>query len=423
MGLLQPPRRPHRRWSAPACEVDASSHDDLDVEGQARPRPRRPQRPARRRRRSPTTAGSGRRVPLIRRPASSRARGSSSARTSAGPRARRTRVLPARRSPRGSGELLGQPVRLRQRRRRRVARRPSWRARGTARSRCWRTCASRRARRARTTPSAARSPTSWPPSPTSTSTTRFGAVHRKHASVYDVAQRLPHAAGPLVAAEVEVLQRLTEDPERPYVVVLGGSKVSDKLAVIEALLPKVDTAARRRRHVLHLPQGPGPRGRQLAAPGGPARPVPRASSTRRQRVVLPVDVRGRHRVRRRRRRTRSSPPTRSRPTGWASTSGRDRVELFARRARPAPRPSSGTARWASSSSRRSPTGTRGGRRGDRIAVDGVHRRRRRRLRRRRARARHRRGALRPHLHRWRGQPGVPRGQDPARPRRPGGTWQ
>jgi phosphoglycerate kinase len=68
----------------------------------------------------------------------------------------------------------------------------------------------------------------------------FGAVHRKHASVYDVAQRLPHAAGPLVAAEVDVLRRLEEDPDRPYVVVLGGSKVSDKIKVIEALLPKVD---------------------------------------------------------------------------------------------------------------------------------------------------------------------------------------
>ncbi len=67
----------------------------------------------------------------------------------------------------------------------------------------------------------------------------FGAVHRKHASVYDVAQRLPHAAGRLVARELDVLTRLTTDPERPYVVVLGGSKVSDKLAVIEALLPKV----------------------------------------------------------------------------------------------------------------------------------------------------------------------------------------
>ncbi len=69
----------------------------------------------------------------------------------------------------------------------------------------------------------------------------FGAVHRKHASVYDVATRLPHAAGPLVAAEVAVLERLTSDPARPYAVVLGGSKVSDKLKVIEALLPKVDT--------------------------------------------------------------------------------------------------------------------------------------------------------------------------------------
>ncbi|MBH0121234.1 phosphoglycerate kinase [Rhodococcus sp. NPDC003382] len=69
----------------------------------------------------------------------------------------------------------------------------------------------------------------------------FGVVHRKQASVYDVATLLPHYAGTLVAAEVEVLARLTADPERPYAVVLGGSKVSDKLAVIEALAPKVDT--------------------------------------------------------------------------------------------------------------------------------------------------------------------------------------
>ncbi|TDC63800.1 phosphoglycerate kinase [Micromonospora sp. KC207] len=68
----------------------------------------------------------------------------------------------------------------------------------------------------------------------------FGAVHRKHASVFDVPARLPHVAGRLVLREVEVLARLTGEPERPYVVVLGGSKVSDKLAVIEALLPKVD---------------------------------------------------------------------------------------------------------------------------------------------------------------------------------------
>jgi phosphoglycerate kinase len=68
----------------------------------------------------------------------------------------------------------------------------------------------------------------------------FGVVHREQASVYDVARILPAYAGGLVLAEVEVLRRLAGDPERPYVVVLGGSKVSDKLAVIESLLPKVD---------------------------------------------------------------------------------------------------------------------------------------------------------------------------------------
>ena len=68
----------------------------------------------------------------------------------------------------------------------------------------------------------------------------FGAVHRKHASVYDVPALLPHFAGGLVLKEVEVLKRVTEKPDQPYVVVLGGSKVSDKLAVIQALLPKVD---------------------------------------------------------------------------------------------------------------------------------------------------------------------------------------
>jgi len=68
----------------------------------------------------------------------------------------------------------------------------------------------------------------------------FGAVHRKHASVYDIARRLPHYCGDLVRDELEVLQALTGEPQRPYAVVLGGSKVSDKLAVIESLLPKVD---------------------------------------------------------------------------------------------------------------------------------------------------------------------------------------
>jgi phosphoglycerate kinase len=68
----------------------------------------------------------------------------------------------------------------------------------------------------------------------------FGVVHRKRASVYDVALRLPSAMGGLVAAEIDVLRRLTVDPARPYVVVLGGSKVSDKLGVIDNLLGKAD---------------------------------------------------------------------------------------------------------------------------------------------------------------------------------------
>lgn len=68
----------------------------------------------------------------------------------------------------------------------------------------------------------------------------FGAVHRKHASVYDIAQALPAYLGELVRTEVDVLKRLTDGAERPYVVVLGGSKVSDKLAVIDNLLGKAD---------------------------------------------------------------------------------------------------------------------------------------------------------------------------------------
>ena len=69
----------------------------------------------------------------------------------------------------------------------------------------------------------------------------FGVVHRKQASVFELAEKLPSAAGLLIETELEVLDRLTENPERPYVVVLGGSKVSDKLGVIAHLLPRVNT--------------------------------------------------------------------------------------------------------------------------------------------------------------------------------------
>src|SRR6476659_1177781 len=69
----------------------------------------------------------------------------------------------------------------------------------------------------------------------------FGVVHRKQASVYDIAKKLPHFAGYLVSAETAVLKKLTVDPDRPYAVILGGSKVSDKLGVITSLLPRVDS--------------------------------------------------------------------------------------------------------------------------------------------------------------------------------------
>lgn len=68
----------------------------------------------------------------------------------------------------------------------------------------------------------------------------FGVVHRKQASVYELAKKLPSAAGLLIDAELKVLKKLTENPEKPYLVVLGGSKVSDKLGVIDHLLPRVD---------------------------------------------------------------------------------------------------------------------------------------------------------------------------------------
>ncbi|MEU9204546.1 phosphoglycerate kinase [Streptomyces sp. NPDC048332] len=68
----------------------------------------------------------------------------------------------------------------------------------------------------------------------------FGAVHRKHASVFDLPARLPHAAGDLIATEVGVLKKLTDDVQRPYAVVLGGAKVSDKLGVIDHLLERAD---------------------------------------------------------------------------------------------------------------------------------------------------------------------------------------
>jgi hypothetical protein len=96
----------------------------------------------------------------------------------------------------------------------------------------------------------------------------FGSVHRAHASTVGVAELVRSAAGPLLDAELTALGRFLADPDRPYTVVLGGAKVSDKLGVIETLLPKVDRNAHRRRYVLHLSRRPRLRGRRFHAPGG-----------------------------------------------------------------------------------------------------------------------------------------------------------
>ena len=115
------------------------------------------------------------------------------------------------------------------------------------------------------TRSVARSPTSSPQLADLYVGDGFGAVHRKHASVYDVPHRLPHAAGDLVLAEVTVLRRLTTNPDRPYVVVLGGAKPSDKLAVIGSLLDRADRLLIGGGMSYTFLNGAGLRGRPFAA--------------------------------------------------------------------------------------------------------------------------------------------------------------
>ena len=242
-------------------------------------------------------------------------------------------------------------------------------------------------------------------------------MHRKHASVFDVAERLPHYAGGLVPREVEVLRRLTGDPDRPYVVVLGGSKVSDKLAVIEALLPKVD----------RLLVGGGMCFTFLAAQGhgvgGSLLEADQVDTCRGllaeagDRIVLPVDVVVA--------RPSSAPTPRRRivaadaiPDGRMGLDiGPRTVEVFADEARPTRRRCSGTARWACSSWRRSPRAPAavaeavaavdglsvvgGGDSAAAVRALGLDE-----------------DGLRPHQHRRRRVAGVPRGQEPAGSRRP-----
>ena len=200
------------------------------------------------------------------------------------------------------------------------------------------------------------SPTSWPSLADAFVSDGFGVVHRKQASVYDVAQRLPHAMGGLVAAEIDVLRRLTEDPERPYVVVLGGSKVSDKLGVIDNLLGKADKLLIGGGMVFTFLKAQGHEvGRSLleedqletcrelpAARRGPGRADPAAHRHR-----------GRAGVRRRRAGHRG--PRRPDPRRPARPRHRPRLGRGVRRgAVGRAGRCSGTARWACSSSTRSP---------------------------------------------------------------------
>ena len=185
----------------------------------------------------------------------------------------------------------------------------------------------------------------------------FGVVHRKQASVYDVAKRLPHAMGGLVRAEIEVLRKLTADPEHPYVVVLGGSKVSDKLAVIDNLLGTADK----------LLIGGGMVFTFLAAQGHEVgkslleedqvetcKEYLRRSAESGVEILLPTDVvvapgvQGRRDARPRSLRTRCPKDQIGLDIGPESGEG------VRRRSSRRPARSSGTGRWASSSSRRSP---------------------------------------------------------------------
>ena len=104
----------------------------------------------------------------------------------------------------------------------------------------------------------------------------FGSSHRAHASVVGIADHVPvTAAGYLMKKEVDYLKKAVHTPVKPYVAILGGAKVSDKIEIIESLLGKADHDPDRRGHGLHLPQGPGPRGRPVTRRGRPERGRPR----------------------------------------------------------------------------------------------------------------------------------------------------
>ena len=152
----------------------------------------------------------------------------------------------------------------------------------------------------------------------------FGVVHRKQASVYDVAKLLPHYAGTLVAAEVKVLEQLTSSTDRPYAVVLGGSKVSDKLAVIENLATKADSLIIGGGMCFTFLAAQGSFGRNLAAAGGDDRDLQEAAGGLRRRDPPAGGHRRRREVRGGLTARNTWPPTRSPTARWVSTSARSR---------------------------------------------------------------------------------------------------
>ena len=186
----------------------------------------------------------------------------------------------------------------------------------------------------------------------------FGVVHREQASVYEIARKLPAYGGDLVARETEVLRRLTGDPARPYVVILGGSKVSDKLGVLKNLLPTVDT----------LLVG-GAMCFTFLAAEGTTWAAPRSRPTRSTRArSCSRSTRTRWCSRSTSSRRASSPPTprpaggrvTEIPAGWMGLDvGRGDGPAVRREARPTPPRCSGTARWACSRWSRSRPAPRG----------------------------------------------------------------
>lgn len=192
----------------------------------------------------------------------------------------------------------------------------------------------------------------------------FGAVHRKHASVYDLPARLPHYAGYLIATEVGVLKKLTDEVKRPYVVALGGAKVSDKLAVIDQLLGKADrlligggmayTFLKAQGHEVGISSSRRTRSR-------PSRSTSSAPRTTASSWCSPWTSWSRRTSPTSRPRPRPTPPpsprTPSRPTRRVSTSVR-RPASCTHRSSPTPGRCSGTARWASSSTPTTPRAPR-----------------------------------------------------------------